>query len=96
MDETPGDDSDPTSPPPTVDALRWSRLLSFLSVVGAALSTVAAPDGSVLARAGAAAGELVFADLDPTAYEAYRTAHRYADQLRRDLYPAPQRLRDLR
>lgn len=60
------------------------------------LSTVAAPDGSVLTRAGAAAGELVFADLDPTAYEAYRSAHRYADQLRRDLYPAPQRLRDLR
>lgn len=47
MDETPGDDSDPTSPPPTVDALRWSRLLSFLSVVGAALSTVAAPDEAI-------------------------------------------------
>lgn len=47
MNETAGDDGDPTSSGPTVDAQRWSRLLSFLAVVGAALSTVASPDEAI-------------------------------------------------
>ena len=55
-------------------------------------STVCAPDGSVVARAGSDAGEMIFADLDRSAFEAYRQAHRYADLLRRDLYPAAERL----
>lgn len=55
----------------------------------AGLSTVAAPDGRVLARGAPDASDMVFADIEPAAYAAYRQAHRYADQLRRDLYPAP-------
>ena len=55
----------------------------------AGLSTVAAPDGSILARARPDAADLVFADIDTAAFEVYRENHSYADQLRRDLYPAP-------
>ena len=57
----------------------------------AGASTVAAPDGSVLARATSAGPDLVFADIDLAANAAYRQAHRYADQQRGDLFP----LRDL-
>jgi predicted amidohydrolase len=55
----------------------------------AGLSTVAAPDGRVLARGAPDAADMVFADIEPAAFADYRKAHRYADQLRRDLYPAP-------
>lgn len=57
----------------------------------AGASTVAAPDGSVLARAAPARPDLVFADIDLAATAAYRQAHRYADRQRGDLFP----LRDL-
>ncbi len=56
------------------------------------LSTVCAPDGSVIARAGSDAGDMIFADLDRSAFAAYRQAHRYAGLLRRDLFPAAERL----
>lgn len=52
------------------------------------LSTVCAPDGSMLAQAGSGTDEMVFADIDLRAFAAYREAHSYADLLRRDLFPA--------
>lgn len=56
------------------------------------MSTVCAPDGSVLARAGREAGEMIFAEIDPDAFDGYRRAHRYAGRLRGDLYSRPERL----
>lgn len=55
------------------------------------LSTVAAPDGSVLAVCRENEADLVFADIDPQAFAAYRAEHGYAAQLRRDLFPDPAR-----
>jgi predicted amidohydrolase len=53
------------------------------------LSTVVAPDGSVLARAGRSAGEFVIAHLDLSSFDDYRRGHRYAEKLRRDIFPEP-------
>lgn len=57
----------------------------------AGASTVAAPDGSVLARAALSRPDLVFADIDLAAAAGYRQAHRYVEQQRSDIFP----LRDL-
>jgi 5-aminopentanamidase len=50
------------------------------------MSRVAAPDGSVLARAEGSGPRLLFAEIDPAAYADYRTAHCYRND-RRDLPP---------
>jgi predicted amidohydrolase len=50
------------------------------------MSTVAAPDGSVLARCHRDGAELAVADIDQAAFEVYRRNHRYAEQFRKDLF----------
>ena len=46
------------------------------------LSCVAAPDGSLLAQAGQAPN-LIFAEVDPAAYEASRVQNPYLEEVRR-------------
>ena len=65
----------------------WAGSQNGIDFVG--LSTVAAPDGSVIARAGNSPG-LIFADLNPSSFEDYRRLHNYSGKLRRDLFPTPQ------
>jgi len=52
------------------------------------LSTIAAPDGSVLARADANEG-LITADLDPAAYEKYKRENAHLTARRPELYARP-------
>ncbi|WP_437728035.1 nitrilase-related carbon-nitrogen hydrolase [Sorangium sp. So ce861] len=54
-------------------------------------SVVAAPDGSVLAAAGAAGEDLLFADLDPELQRASRADNRYLSERRPDVYAAWER-----
>lgn len=56
-----------------------------LSYVGQ--SCIAAPDASTLIRGGAEDDALLFADIDPGAYAAFRAAYPYRADRRRDLYP---------
>jgi predicted amidohydrolase len=48
----------------------------------AGLSAIAAPDGTMLAQAGAADEALLVADIDPAAYEDSRAANTYLEDLR--------------
>lgn len=48
----------------------------------AGLSGIAAPDGTMLAQAGAAGETLLIADIDPAAFAASRAANTYLDDLR--------------
>ena len=50
-------------------------------------STIAAPDGSVLARGSDVGEELVIGDFDAGRWHAYRSAHRYVDDQRIDHFP---------
>lgn len=52
------------------------------------LSTVAAPDGAVIARAGKHE-ELLFADIDPAAHEETRRLNPYLEDRRPELYNGP-------
>ncbi|GAA0601082.1 carbon-nitrogen hydrolase family protein [Caenispirillum bisanense] len=52
------------------------------------LSTVAAPDGAILVRAGKHE-EMIFADIDPAAYDAARRLNPYLTDRRPDLYNGP-------
>lgn len=52
------------------------------------LSTVAAPDGSIVARAGKHE-ELLFADVDPRAYDDTRRLNPYLEDRRPDVYNPP-------
>lgn len=52
------------------------------------LSTVAAPDGSIVARAGKHE-ELLFADIDPRAYDDIRRLNPYLEDRRPDVYNPP-------
>lgn len=55
----------------------------------AGLSTVAAPDGSIIERAPHNREALAFADIDPAAYADYIAAHRQVHDQRADLFPLP-------
>ncbi len=48
----------------------------------AGLSAIAAPDGTILAQAGAGDEALLVADIDPAAYEGSRAANTYLEDLR--------------
>ena len=50
-------------------------------------STIAAPDGTVLARASESEAGLIYATLDPALITAGRTENPYLDDLRPELYP---------
>lgn len=73
-----------------VRAYENSLCVAFCNRVGegfAGESTVAAPDGSFLARGSGAEEELVLADLKIGDWHHYRSAHRYVDGQRVDYFP---------